>query len=80
MREEVIEHKALNIAVSGAVQGVGFRPFVYKLAQKFQLTGHVKNTPDGVTIFAQGDDASIQSFILELRSGNSDSRRTLEWT
>ena len=65
---EVVTTKALNIAVSGAVQGVGFRPFVYKLAQKFQLTGHVKNTPDGVTIFAQGDDASIQSFILELRS------------
>lgn len=65
---EVVTTKALNIAVSGAVQGVGFRPFVYKLAKKFHLTGHVKNTPDGVTIFAQGDDASIQSFILELRT------------
>ncbi len=60
--------RALTIKVSGAVQGVGFRPFVYKLARKHRVKGHVKNSPDGVRIFAQGDDASIHDFLIHLRS------------
>ncbi|MBC8345881.1 MAG: carbamoyltransferase HypF [Candidatus Marinimicrobia bacterium] len=60
--------KAIIISVSGAVQGVGFRPFIYKLAQQNQVSGNVKNTNDGVTIFVQGTHDSIQSFLSLLQS------------
>ena len=60
--------KALTITITGAVQGVGFRPFVFTLAQKHHLKGHVKNTPNGVLIFAQGNDQSIDSFLMHLRA------------
>ena len=41
--------------VQGIVQGVGFRPFVYRLAHELNLTGWVRNTPAGVEIEIQGD-------------------------
>ena len=48
--------------IRGIVQGVGFRPFVYKIAKKFELTGFVFNHPEGVTIELQGDDENIIKF------------------
>ena len=39
-----------HINIKGQVQGVGFRPFIYRLAQKMNLNGWVKNTADGVHI------------------------------
>jgi len=50
--------KRLQIQVKGVVQGVGFRPFVYNLAKKFNLTGFVTNTSKGVTIEVEGDSLS----------------------
>jgi len=52
-----------RIIVKGIVQGVGFRPFIYRLAQKYGLKGTVSNNTHGVEIDAEGDPASIQSFI-----------------
>jgi hydrogenase maturation protein HypF len=46
---------AVRIRVTGVVQGVGFRPFVWRLAQELQLTGWVKNDSAGVEIHAEGD-------------------------
>ena len=43
-----------RIHISGVVQGVGFRPFVYGLAQHLQLTGWVRNSSAGVDIEAEG--------------------------
>lgn len=60
----VVARKAID--VTGIVQGVGFRPFVYRLAQDCNLTGFVANTPAGVTIEVQGDDALIESFLSRL--------------
>jgi hydrogenase maturation protein HypF len=60
--------KAFHITVTGLVQGVGFRPFVYRIAQKHHLTGWVRNTNDCVEIFAQGPDHLIVDFLDELRS------------
>jgi hydrogenase maturation protein HypF len=55
-----------KIVVGGAVQGVGFRPFVYRLATELQLTGWVSNTGHGVFIEVEGDPDSVQSFLFRL--------------
>ncbi|KWV58132.1 carbamoyltransferase [Bradyrhizobium macuxiense] len=48
----------LRLRVSGAVQGVGFRPYVYSLAARYGLAGFVANDPDGVIIEVEGDGTS----------------------
>ena len=56
----VVARKAIDI--TGIVQGVGFRPFVYRLAQECNLTGFIANTPAGVTIEVQGERRCPRSF------------------
>lgn len=51
------------IHITGIVQGVGFRPFVYKTAQFYRLTGWVKNTSAGVEIVINGDEKNVSLFI-----------------
>jgi hydrogenase maturation protein HypF len=53
--------------VAGQVQGVGFRPFVYRLALAHSLTGQVRNTPDGVLVETQGPAERVAAFGRELR-------------
>jgi hydrogenase maturation protein HypF len=53
------------LTVAGVVQGVGFRPFVYRLAVRHALAGTVCNTPDGVQISLEGEDAQIQDFLAD---------------
>lgn len=60
--------KRLGIQVSGAVQGVGFRPFVYRLARRLHLTGTVRNSAEGVFIEAQGTEDILRSFLSALTS------------
>ncbi|NWG15891.1 MAG: carbamoyltransferase HypF [Chloroflexi bacterium] len=55
-----------TIHVTGVVQGVGFRPFVYKLARQHGLVGWVRNTSAGVDICAQGEPESLQAFLAAL--------------
>ncbi|HVB15952.1 MAG TPA: carbamoyltransferase HypF [Stellaceae bacterium] len=57
----------LRIRVQGAVQGVGFRPFVYRHASALALSGWVENSPAGVTIEAEGDPDRIAALIRALR-------------
>lgn len=57
-----------TIHVSGVVQGVGFRPFVYNLANDHRLTGEVRNTSAGVDIVVEGSPESLQSFVQHLRA------------
>lgn len=52
----------LHIALGGCVQGVGFRPFVYRLAHELGLNGFVRNTPAGVEIEVQGSTDSLDHF------------------
>jgi len=62
----VVARKAIDVA--GIVQGVGFRPFVYRLANDCSLTGFIANTPAGVTIEVQGNDSSIEDFLIRLQN------------
>lgn len=55
-----------RIEVKGIVQGVGFRPFIYKLAHKFELTGFVSNNNNGVEIEVQGTPENISEFIKSI--------------
>ena len=56
-----------QIQISGIVQGVGFRPFVYKLAHQLTLHGYVLNSSAGVTIEVEGADADLECFVRRLR-------------
>lgn len=58
--------EALNIRVSGIVQGVGFRPFVYRMAKKYLINGWVLNAADGVSIHAEGEGKLLDEFVIEL--------------
>lgn len=58
--------KTLHIHIKGIVQGVGFRPFVYNLARKFNLAGWVNNTTDGVHIHINSDEEKANKFIESL--------------
>jgi hydrogenase maturation protein HypF len=55
-----------RISVRGIVQGVGFRPFVYRLAVKHNLKGYVYNTSEDVKIEVEGELETIKQFQLEL--------------
>jgi len=55
-----------SINVTGFVQGVGFRPFVYRLANECNLVGCIANTPAGVSIEVQGPVAAVESFLTRL--------------
>ncbi len=62
----ILARKAID--VTGIVQGVGFRPFIYRLAQECNLTGFIANTPAGVTIEVQGDPDLLDRFLVRLAS------------
>ncbi len=57
---------AVRLRILGRVQGVGFRPFVVRLAAVLELAGWVKNTPEGVVIHVEGTDDGIASFRARL--------------
>src|SRR5262245_35317353 len=68
-----------RILIEGVVQGVGFRPFVYRLAEAHRLSGSVRNGQHGVQIEAEGDREAISRFLDALQSISppaSDPRRT----
>ena len=58
-----------KIKVVGAVQGVGFRPFVYKIAKQFNLVGEVYNDSAGVVIVLQCTQIQLDQFLTVLESG-----------
>ena len=59
-----------HISVTGVVQGVGFRPYVYGLATGLDLGGWVCNTSGGVEIHVEGPDSNIEAFIRALPAQN----------
>ncbi|MCL1915104.1 MAG: carbamoyltransferase HypF [Desulfovibrionaceae bacterium] len=57
-----------GFSITGRVQGVGFRPFVYRLAGRYALSGLVRNSPEGVWLEIQGTDEGLAAFALALRA------------
>ena len=60
------EIQRLRIEIEGTVQGVGFRPFVYRLAHELGLTGWVNNSTEGVTIEIEGRPRQLDRFVILL--------------
>ena len=67
LRLEETRRERVRLDVRGAVQGVGFRPFVYRQAVALGLTGWVTNTPGGVTVEVEGAADSIAALVREMR-------------
>ncbi|MGH3139030.1 MAG: acylphosphatase, partial [Gaiellales bacterium] len=55
-----------HVRVEGVVQGVGFRPYVYRLAGELGLTGFVLNDPRGVLLEVEGSDTAVERFLARL--------------
>ena len=60
--------KLIQIKVRGVVQGVGFRPFIYRLAQRYSLRGWVRNTSGEVQIEVEGEEEALNKFLIGLRT------------
>ena len=60
---------ATEIRVNGIVQGVGFRPFVYRLAAQHGLRGTISNSAEGVVIRVAGDEGGIHALLAALEQG-----------
>jgi hydrogenase maturation protein HypF len=61
------ERLRLRIVIRGAVQGVGFRPFVYRLAAEMKLPGWVSNSAQGVFIEVEGEKDALDQFLFRLQ-------------
>ncbi|MBH0210217.1 MAG: carbamoyltransferase HypF [Nitrospira sp.] len=57
----------MRVDVDGTVQGVGFRPFVYRLARELELSGWVRNTVNGVSIEVEGGAPTVEAFLRRLK-------------
>lgn len=56
-----------NVRITGVVQGVGFRPFIFNIAKAHKLSGYVLNDTQGVFIEAEGDQDSINKFVKSIK-------------
>lgn len=59
--------RSISVHITGLVQGVGFRPFVYRLAGELGIAGSVRNQTDGVWIHAEGAERAVVRFVRDLR-------------
>ena len=66
IRNEPHATRRERLSIEGTVQGVGFRPFVHRLAREFGLAGYVQNTPAGVTVEIEGAAANLAAFKTAL--------------
>jgi len=66
-----------KIKIKGRVQGVGFRPAVYRIAKKYSLSGFVYNSSDGVVIEVEGEKEKIKKFLENIEK-NPPSRAKIK--
>jgi hydrogenase maturation protein HypF len=71
-------NKAQTIRIHGVVQGVGFRPFVYRLARSHGLRGWVLNAGEGVQIHVEGITSAVDRFVQDLQSQPPPASRIAE--
>ncbi len=60
--------KRLHITLTGLLQGIGFRPYIYRLAVAYKLAGWVANDRDRVLIEVEGDNQQLANFLADLQS------------
>jgi hydrogenase maturation protein HypF len=58
----------VRVLIQGAVQGVGFRPFIYRLAREMDVVGWVNNSAQGVTIEAEAAEETLQAFVAQIKA------------
>jgi hydrogenase maturation protein HypF len=77
-----VKTEGRRIEVRGIVQGVGFRPWVYRLARERGIAGRIRNGAEGVLIEAFGPNEALDGFLSSLRSSPPPAARIreLEWT
>ncbi len=68
MVAEVDSRRALRLRIEGTVQGVGFRPFLYRLASELGLSGSISNEATGVVVDLEGCSGALEEFRARLRS------------
>ena len=66
--QEKLEEVRLRVVIHGAVQGVGFRPFVYRLAAEMKLPGWVSNSAQGVFIEVESEKDTLNQFLFRLQN------------
>ena len=73
MRETIAQR--IRVEVEGTVQGVGFRPFVYRLARELDVAGWISNTRDGLLIEVEGASSAVETFLHRVKTGAPASAR-----
>jgi hydrogenase maturation protein HypF len=66
VREQDAPRRRVRIRVDGTVQGVGYRPFVYRLASELAISGWVLNDERGVLVEAEGPEQIVEAFVARL--------------
>jgi len=69
-----------RLVITGQVQGVGFRPFIFRLAEELQLSGTVRNAPEGVVIEVQGQPKLVDQFARRVEREQPPLARILRVT
>ena len=67
-RDSLRLQKRMAVRVRGVVQGVGFRPFIYRLALEHNLAGFIGNDTNGVTIEVEGFEEQVEAFVGRIGS------------
>ncbi len=81
LEEEVQTTLRVDVEVSGTVQGVGFRPFIYRTAVRHGLAGYVRNRGDAVVeVVLEGTENNIKHFLMELKDKKPPLARIHEMT
>ena len=67
MPEQQRPPERCRLHITGIVQGIGFRPFLYRLATRHSLVGFVRNDDRGVELEVEGEAAAVTAFVAALR-------------
>lgn len=70
----------IRLDIGGVVQGVGFRPFIYRTARDLGLVGWVRNAASGVTVEVQGAGESLEEFVRRVRQTHPPAARVVSLT
>jgi len=59
-----------RVTITGIVQGVGFRPFIYRIAKKNNISGYIKNLGNSVELLLEGKEGEIKNFLSEVKNNH----------